>query len=97
MRSEGVPDDNGDPLLAKAVVAGLAAALAAALAAGMADGVPAGRPRGQVASGPEPRAAAVADGRGPALPPVPRLCFSGPRGEPVDFPVALHCPQAGAP
>ena len=95
MGSDDLPDDSDDPLLLKAVVAGLAALCAAALALGVADGVAPGRPRG-AAPGPE-TALPVSGGRGPALPPVLRLCFRGPRGEPVDFPAMEQCSQAAAP
>ncbi len=85
-------DDGRPPLpVAKAVLAGLAAALcAAALAVGAADGAPPGSAPGRASSA----GLAVAGGRGPApvLPPISRLCFHGPRGEPVDFPAVQHCP-----
>ncbi len=90
MRSDGTPQDsNGrrSPLL-KAAVAGLAALCAAALAVGAAGGSP---PRS--VPGPPAGLAVAGGGRAPAaLPPVPRLCFHGPRGEPVDFPAVLDCP-----
>jgi hypothetical protein len=52
---------------------------------GMLDGAPQERPGWLAARG---AAQAVA---GPAALPDPRLCFRGPRGEPVDFPAAQHC------
>ena len=99
MLSEGALDGGDDPLFVKALVAGLAALCAAALAMGMADGAPLERPRGLAAAAPGPEAGLTAAGRrGPAAPPpVLRLCFHGPRGEPVDFPVAQYCPEAAAP
>ena len=84
----------GGPPLLKAAVAGLAVLGAAALAAGLFDGpLPQGAP-GRAVFGLE-AGLAVVGGRGPgpaALQPVSRLCFHGPRGEPVDFPAVQHCP-----
>jgi hypothetical protein len=78
-------EDCCDRLPAKAAVVGLAALCTAALAMGMLDGAPQERPGWLAARG---AAQAVA---GPAALPDPRLCFRGPRGEPVDFPAAQHC------
>ncbi len=79
----------------KAAVAGLAILCAAALAvAGAAGGAAPGSAPGRAAApGPQARPAVAGGGRGPAaLPPIRRLCFHGPRGEPVDFSAVLDCP-----
>ena len=92
MRSDdALENSDGGPPLFKAVVAGFAAFCAAALAVGVADGAPPGRASGRAAPGAE-AGLAVASRRGPALPPISRLCFHGRRGEPVDFPAVLDCP-----
>ena len=92
MRSDDVLENSdGGPPIFKAVAAGFAALCAAALAVGVVDGAPPPRAPGRAAPGAE-AGLAVAGGRGPALPPVSRLCFHGGRGEPVDFPAVLDCP-----
>ena len=96
MRSDA-PSENRDGRLRplKAAVAGLAALCAAALAvAGAAGGAaPVSAPGWTPAPGPQAGAGVAGGGRGPAaLPPIRRLCFHGPRGEPVDFPAVLDCP-----
>jgi hypothetical protein len=96
MRSDdALENSDGGPPLFKAVVAGFAAFCAAALAVGVAVGVANGAPPGRASGRAAPGAKAglaVAGKRGPALPPVSRLCFHGRRGEPVDFPAVLDCP-----
>ncbi len=95
MRSDDALENrNGRPPLLKAAVAGLAALCTAALAvAGAADGAPPGSAPGRaVTAGPQARPAVADGGRGSAaLSPARRLCFHGPRGEPVDFPAVLDC------
>lgn len=94
MLSDGalVGEEGGDRPRLEAAVAGLAALFAAALAAGAFDGGPPnGGLRGWIAPG---SGAAAADGR--AAPPIARLCFRGPGGEPVDFSAALECPRPAA-
>ncbi len=95
MRSDDAQrDSNGRLPLVKAAGAGLAALCAAALATmGAAGGAPPGSAPGRAAPGSQAGLAVAGGGRGPAaLPPVRRLCFHGPRGEPVDFPAVLDCP-----
>src|SRR5215218_9375747 len=97
MRSDDARDgsDRGSRLLKAVVAAGLAALSATALAAWTIDSAPPGSAPGRAATaGPRAGLAAAAGGRGgvAALPPARRLCFHGPRGEPVDFPAVLDCP-----
>ena len=95
MRSDDALENRGGQAIAlKAAVAGLAALCAAALATvGAADGAPPGSTPGRAAPGPQAGLAVAGGGRGPAaLPAARRLCFNGPRGEPVDFPAVLDCP-----
>ena len=95
MRSDDAQRDSDGRLpLLKAAVAGLAALCAAALATvGAADGAPPVSTPGRAAHGPQAGLAVAGGGRGPAaLPAARRLCFNGPRGEPVDFPAVLDCP-----
>jgi putative intracellular protease/amidase len=78
--------------LLSAVVAGLAALFAAALALGPLGGVPRERVlRLATAADTPARPAVAAAGGTAAWPGAPVLCFRGPRGEPVDFPVVQHC------
>jgi hypothetical protein len=92
VRGGGGLGGGGGRLPVGALVAGLAALCAAALVAGAFDGAPPERPR----PGPEAGLAVAAGGGGPAGPPISRLCFRGPRGEPVDFAAVDHCPRAAA-
>ena len=87
-------DSDGPLPVFKAAVPGLAALLAAALAVGAADGAPPGSAPGQAVRGAGAAPVVVDGGRGgpAALSPISRLCFRGPRGEPVDFPAVHHCP-----
>ena len=93
MRSGEGLQDGDDRLPVEALAAGLAALCAAALALGAFDGAPPEHPRGRLAATGYGAGLAAAGGRGPAAAPVPRLCFRGARGEPVDFPAGdEHCP-----
>ncbi len=87
-------DSDGPLPVFKAAVPGLAALLAAALAVGVADGAPPRSAPGQAARGAGAAPVVVGGGRSGSvpLPPISRLCFHGPRGEPVDFPAVQHCP-----
>ena len=85
MSTSGFFEDCCDRLPAKVAVVGLAALCGAALAAGLLDGAPRERSGWQAARG------AVQAATGPTALPDPRLCFRGPRGEPVDFPAGQHC------
>jgi hypothetical protein len=93
MRTEDALDETDDRRrFLNTVAAGLAALCAAALAVGTVNGVPWERFPGLAAPAPEPGLAAAGARGGAAQPPVLRLCFRGPRGEPVDFPTAQYCP-----
>ncbi len=92
---DGTRKNSDGPLpVFKAAVPGLAALLAAALAVGAADGAPPGSAPGQAVRGAGAAPVVVGGGRGGSAPlsQISRLCFHGPRGEPVDFPAVQHCP-----